>query len=103
MGACSGVRKRRRDDKMTNNKLVRRLGIAALVVLALGGLGYAVGNGGGEDGLSTAPSIGAAEDGSAGADGDAFGRPGVALSDNASSRPEIMPARDVAQSGAGGG
>jgi len=103
MGACSGVRKRRRDDEMKNNKLVRRLGIAALVVLALGGLGYAVGNSGGEDGLSTAPSIGMAEDGSSGADGDAFGRPGVALSDNASSRPEIMPARDVAQSGAGGG
>src|SRR5688572_28718583 len=102
MDACSGVRKRRRDDEMKNNKLVRRLGIAALVVLALGRLGYAVGNGSGEDGLSTAPSTGMAEDGFAGSDVDNGGRPMATLGDNASSL-EIAPARDVAQSGAGGG
>ena len=103
MDGCSAVRKRRRDDEMTNNKLVRRLGIAALVVLALGGLGYAVGDGSDEDGLSTAPSIGVSEDGFAGSDVDNSGRPIATLGDNASSLPEIAPARDVAQSGASGG
>ena len=90
---------------MKNNKLVRRLGVAALVVLALGGVGYAVGNGDGDDALSAVAAGTVTEDGFAGSDGDNGGRTVATMSDGPvmPGRGEIAPARDVAQSGAGGG
>jgi hypothetical protein len=90
---------------MTKHKLLRTLGIAALVVLALGAVGYAVGNGDGDEATSLNAPDGVSEDAFAGSDGDAPSRT-VASTGNTGIvplPPEVAPARDVAQSGAGSG
>jgi hypothetical protein len=92
---------------MRKNKLVRTIGIAALVVLALGGIGYVAGNGEGDgnDATSLSATDGANEDAFRGSDVDLPGRP-VASTGNIASPPnsaEIAPSRNAAQSDAGGG
>ena len=48
---------------MRKNKLVRTVGIAALIVLALGGVGFAVGGNESNDAASLVAPDGAPEDG----------------------------------------